>query len=70
MTVEKLMTARQVAEAFDFPSPKWVLEQARRENDPMPRFLFGDKGGAVRFRASEIEAWLERQRVKGSDRAS
>lgn len=61
MTVEPLLTARQVAETFHFTSPGWVLDQARRESDPLPSYRLGADYGPVRFRASEVEAWLLRR---------
>lgn len=63
MSVEPLLTARQVADLFAFTSPAWVLDQARLEDDPMPCFRFGKKHGGVKFRASEVERWLAGKRV-------
>lgn len=62
--IEPILTARQVAELFGFDRTGWVLEQADPRNaDPMPSFRFGRDGkrGPVRFRASEVEAWLQRR---------
>jgi predicted DNA-binding transcriptional regulator AlpA len=58
MSVEKLLTAREVADLFAFSSPAWVLEQARREENPMPSYRLGADHGPVRFRASQVESWL------------
>lgn len=62
--VEPLLTARQVAETFHFTSPGWVLDQARRESDPLPSYRLGADYGPVRFRASEVEAWLLRRSTR------
>lgn len=64
MSVEKLLTARQVADAFGFLSPGWVLEQARKEDDPMPSYRLGADHGPVRFRASQVEEWLSKRLVQ------
>lgn len=64
MTVEALLTARQVAETFAFTSPGWVLDQSRRANDPLPCYRLGSDHGPVRFRASEVEAWLAKRSTK------
>jgi predicted DNA-binding transcriptional regulator AlpA len=61
MTVEPLMTARQVADAFAFPRVQWVLEQAKRKHDPLPCYRLGGDHGPVRFRASEVEEWLAKR---------
>jgi hypothetical protein len=62
VTVEKLLTARQVTDAFGFLSPGW--------EDPMPSYRLGADHGSVRFRASEVEAWLQRRSTKASRNAS
>lgn len=56
--IEPLLTARDVAKAFGFNGPGWVLDQTRRANDPLPCYRLGADCGPVRFRASEVEAWL------------
>jgi predicted DNA-binding transcriptional regulator AlpA len=58
---EPTLTARQVADFLNV-SPRWVLTQF--ENGDMPGFKLNDTPkGRVRFRMSQIEAWLaERQR--------
>lgn len=64
MTVEPLLTANEIAEAFNFKRVGWVLEKADPRNaDPLPSYRFGEgeKRGPVRFRASEVEAWLRRR---------
>lgn len=63
MTVEPLLTARQVAEMFGFNGPVWVLDQTRREHDAMPCYRLGADHGPVRFRASQIEEWLDRRQA-------
>jgi len=59
--IEPLLTARDVAEAFGFSGPGWVLEQTRREEDPMPCYRLGATHGPVRFRASQVEEWLTKR---------
>jgi predicted DNA-binding transcriptional regulator AlpA len=65
--IEPLLTAREVAETFGFSGPGWVLEQSRggrRGNrPPLPSFRLGGTFGPVRFRASEVEAWLQELRT-------
>ena len=51
---EPLLTARQVAELLGFKAGT-VLDQFERGE--LPGFKLPN--GAVRFRASELEAWLE-----------
>jgi excisionase family DNA binding protein len=51
--VEKPLTAQQVGELIG-RSTKWVLAEAAAER--IPSFKVGR---AVRFRESEIEAWLQ-----------
>jgi hypothetical protein len=40
-------------------SERWCRYMARRPNDPLPVFKVG---GIVRLNASDLEAWLGRQR--------
>ena len=56
MSGDKLVTARELAGYLGL-SPDTILDWA--EGDRLPHFKLGR---AVRFRASEIEAWLEAQR--------
>ena len=58
---ERLLTTREVATLIGF-SPATVQDWS--ENDRIPGFRVG---GRLRFRASEVEAWLERQRVGSLD---
>lgn len=60
---EPLLTPAQVAERLQV-KPSWVYEQTRdrasvRSADPLPHL---NAGRYLRFRWSEIEAWLDRQR--------
>ena len=55
---ERLLTAREVAEFLGF-APATVLDWF--EAGRLPGFKLN--GRAVRFRPSEIEAWLEEQRA-------
>ena len=59
---ERLMTAREVADYLGF-APATVLDWF--EAGRLPGFKLGT---AVRFRASEVEAWLEQRRVAPSHR--
>jgi excisionase family DNA binding protein len=61
MTPEPLLTARQVAELLGF-SAATVVDWA--EADKIPSFKVG---GRLRFRLSEVEAWLEEGR-RGRER--
>jgi predicted DNA-binding transcriptional regulator AlpA len=63
---EPLLKAYEVAERLGM-SPRWVLEKweafDRGEPDGLPGFRLGPRPPApVRFRWSEVEAWLRRQR--------
>jgi predicted DNA-binding transcriptional regulator AlpA len=69
--IEPLMTAEQIASTFGFDRPGWVLECAnpKKNADPLPSYRFGEPGerGPVRFRASEVEAWLQRRSTRASE---
>jgi excisionase family DNA binding protein len=54
MTPERLLTARELADVLGFTAGT-VLDQFERGD--LPGFKLPN--GAVRFRASEIEAWLD-----------
>ena len=61
MTPEPLLTARQLADILGL-APGTVLD--RFERGDLPGFrLGGRRGSPVRFRWSEVEAWLEDGRV-------
>jgi excisionase family DNA binding protein len=60
---DRLLDAKEVAERLSVPV-SWVREQTRLGAIPHIRL-----GRYVRFEWSEVEAWLERQRV-GSGRRS
>jgi excisionase family DNA binding protein len=53
---ERLLTAREVSDVLGF-SPSTIVDWA--EAGKMPAFKVG---GRLRFKESEIEAWLESQR--------
>lgn len=56
-----LLTARELA-AYLGMSAGWVLDEW--EAGRLPGFKLGDgKAAPVRFRASEVEAWLEAKRT-------
>ena len=57
MSAEPLLNARQLADLLGF-SPATIQDWS--EAGRIPGFRVG---GRLRFRASEVEAWLERQRV-------
>jgi excisionase family DNA binding protein len=59
---ERLLPAREVAQFLDM-STAWVLDHWQAGD--LPGFKL--PGGAVRFRASELEAWLEGRR-RGPER--
>jgi predicted DNA-binding transcriptional regulator AlpA len=57
LRIEPLITARDVAERLGM-TPDWVLD--KWEAGLLPGFRLGSRKGApVRFRWSEIDAWLE-----------
>jgi excisionase family DNA binding protein len=56
-TLERLLTARELGDVLGL-SPSTVLDWF--EAGRLPGFKLGR---VVRFRASEVEAWLEAQRV-------
>lgn len=57
MSTDRLLTARQVAEYLGY-APATVLD--KWERGELPGFRLSSR--AVRFRESEIEAWLESRR--------
>ena len=59
-----LLTARQVAELLGF-APGTIVDWY--EAGKLPGFKIG---GRLRFRPSEVEAWLERQRPGGGGEVS
>jgi excisionase family DNA binding protein len=58
---ESLLTARQVASHLGF-SPSTIVDWA--EAGTVPAFKIG---GRLRFRLSEVEAWLEERRLRRPD---
>ena len=58
---EKLLTSRELADVLGF-SPSTIQDWS--ENGRIPGFRVG---GRLRFRASEVERWLEGQRVGALD---
>lgn len=55
--MEELLTANELGKILSF-SPATIVNWAER--DELPHFKVG---GRLRFRLSEIEAWLEARRV-------
>ena len=53
---ERLLNARQLSEVLSF-SASTIVDWSER--DEIPSFKLG---GRLRFRASEVEAWLEQKR--------
>lgn len=53
---EKFMTVKQVSEAYNLPI-SWVYQKAERGQIPGYKL-----GKYVKFRASELDAWLETMR--------
>ena len=60
MSAERLLRTREVAEMLDL-SMSTVL--AKFERGELPGYRLGKKGGPIRFRESEILAWLETRHV-------
>ena len=56
-SVEPLVTTRQLAELW-CQTPRWVLRMAKQQGLPHYRL-----GGAIRYRPSEAEAWLQQHRA-------
>jgi predicted DNA-binding transcriptional regulator AlpA len=57
MSLERLLTARELGELLGMKTA-WVLD--RWEAGEIPGFKIGQgRAAPVRFRASEIEAWLQ-----------
>ena len=61
-TADPLITARQLAETLGV-STETVLRWTRRQELPAIRL----PGGAIRYRATDIERWLERREIGGQD---
>lgn len=55
--MEPLVTTRQLAGLW-CQTPRWVLRMANEQGLPHYRL-----GGALRYRASEAEAWLQQRRA-------
>jgi excisionase family DNA binding protein len=51
--VEPLITTRQLAELW-CQTPRWVLRMVKEQG--LPHY---ELGGALRYRVSEVEAWLQ-----------
>lgn len=60
----RLLTARELAELLGF-SPSTIVDWAERGE--LPAFKIG---GRLRFRLSEVEAWLDAQRLGVSERVA
>jgi nitrogen PTS system EIIA component len=58
---DRLLTARDLGEYLGF-SAATIVDWAERGT--VPAFKLG---GRLRFRLSEVEAWLEQSRLKGPD---
>ena len=54
--MESLITTRQLAELW-CQSPRWVLRMVKEQG--LPHY---ELGGALRYRGSEVEAWLQQHR--------
>jgi excisionase family DNA binding protein len=56
-SVEPLITTRQLAELW-CQTPRWVLRMVKERG--LPHY---ELGGALRYRASEVEGWLQQHRA-------
>jgi excisionase family DNA binding protein len=54
--LEPLITTRQLAELW-CQTPRWVLRMVKEQG--LPHY---ELGGALRYRVSEVEAWLQQHR--------
>jgi excisionase family DNA binding protein len=61
-TAERLLTARELADLLGFSAS---TVQDWTERDELPAFKIG---GRLRFRESEVLAWLEERRTSGDVR--
>jgi excisionase family DNA binding protein len=61
---ERLLTARQVAEFFDV-TPETVLRWRRERG--LPFVLLTSR--AIRFRESDLDAWIEQRAAPGTQEA-
>ena len=59
MSMEKLLDAKEMSEAYRLPV-SWIYSKAQAGMLPHYRI-----GKYVRFRSSEIEAWLDRNHSSG-----
>lgn len=65
MSAEPLRTVREIAGLIQM-SERWVRQQVNAaDGPPMPHFRMGK---ALRFRLSEVEAWMEEQ-LRGRGKA-
>ncbi len=55
--MEALITTRELAALWS-QTPRWVLRMIQDQGLPHYRL-----GGAIRYRSSEVEAWLQQRRV-------
>lgn len=56
---DKYLKTEEVAELLNV-NPETINNYRRRKANPIPFYKIA--GGAVRFKWSEVEAWLEKQR--------
>jgi len=57
---EQLITTRQLAELWQ-QTPRWVLRMANGHG--LPHYKLG---GAIRYRTSEVEDWLQQHRAEAT----
>ena len=57
---ERLLKIEEIADRLNVTT-ETINNYRRRRINPIPFFKLG---GAIRFRWSEVEEWLERQRVR------
>lgn len=61
MTDEAFLTVKDVADRLKVP-PSWIYDRVRGQLDPLPHYKIGKY---VRFKWSEVAAWVGRQRRGG-----
>lgn len=62
---EDFLTVRELAERLRVP-PSWVYDRVRCERDPLPHYKMGKY---LRFRWSQVIAWVERCNRPGHSEA-
>ena len=57
MSETEFLTVRELGQRLKVPA-SWVYDQVRCQSDPLPHYKMGKY---LRFRWSEVSAWIERR---------